>query len=293
MSNTFSQGNSTLKTPSLSSETELDMELNSLSDTSSMVSYWSIEQKLIDDTSQNGDMLPKSFIQLKGIMVGIFNMGCNFHISSALQIKILAIQEHTTWSRTLLQHEITSIERLCNKWGYFVVISKLQILIMDKQLLACHHETSTHMEGRIITSHFQIDERQFVIFIAVYGIPHSGNNTVHSNLMNLEENEVLQEMRHIKEILKTITKKVSRTKDIIYVMGDLQETPDNYKIFHCDRCRIPKHPLGIIKTCEELGLSCNIYQHMETLERPIVSRHGLKGGRFIDGMFACQQGLEK
>jgi hypothetical protein len=59
------------------------MELNSLSDMSSMVSYWSIEQKLIDDTSQNGDMLPKSFIQLKGIMVGIFNMGCNFHISSA------------------------------------------------------------------------------------------------------------------------------------------------------------------------------------------------------------------
>jgi hypothetical protein len=53
------------------------------------------------NASQNGDKLQKSFLQLKGIIVGNFYMGGNFHISTALQIMIqynitiLAIQEHT------------------------------------------------------------------------------------------------------------------------------------------------------------------------------------------------------
>jgi hypothetical protein len=53
------------------------------------------------NTSQNGDKLQKSFLQLKGIIVGNFYMGGNFHILTALQIMIqynitiLAIQEHT------------------------------------------------------------------------------------------------------------------------------------------------------------------------------------------------------
>jgi len=32
---------------------------------------------------------------------------------------------------------------------------------------------------------------------------------------------------------------------------------------------------------------------MESLEKPIISRHGTKGGRFIDGMYTCDQGLQK
>jgi hypothetical protein len=32
---------------------------------------------------------------------------------------------------------------------------------------------------------------------------------------------------------------------------------------------------------------------MDKLEKPIISRQGLKGGRFIDGLYACPYGLEK
>jgi hypothetical protein len=29
---------------------------------------------------------------------------------------------------------------------------------------------------------------------------------------------------------------------------------------------------------------CSIYQFLDKLEKPIISRHGLKGGRFIDSL---------
>jgi archaellum component FlaC len=32
---------------------------------------------------------------------------------------------------------------------------------------------------------------------------------------------------------------------------------------------------------------------MDSMDKPIISRHGTKGGRFIDGMFTCMQGIEK
>ena len=73
----------------------------------------------------------------------------------------------------------------------------------------------------------------------------------------------------------------------------MQDTPDNSSNFHYGTCRIPKHPLGIVKICENLNLTCSIYNHMETLEKPIISRHGTKGGRFIDAMYTCSAGLEK
>ena len=37
---------------------------------------------------------------------------------------------------------------------------------------------------------------------------------------------------------------------------------------------------------------CSIYQFLDKLEKPIISRHGLKGGRFIDSLYAWPQGLE-
>jgi hypothetical protein len=78
---------------------------------------------------------------------------------------------------------------------------------------------------------------------------------------------------------------------MIYVFGELQDTPNNSKVFHYGPGQIPKHPLGIVKTCESLGLECTIYQHWESLEKPIISCHGSKGGRFIDGMYVRKQEL--
>ena len=42
-----------------------------------------------------------------------------------------------------------------------------------------------------------------------------------------------------------------------------------------------------------MGLICSVYQFSDTLEKPIVSRHGTKGGRFIDGTYTCLEGLAK
>jgi hypothetical protein len=97
----------------------------------------------------------------------------------------------------------------------------------------------------------------------------------------------------IQESIKDIIENARKSKDIIFIYGDLQDTPDNSKNFHYGKCRIPKHPLGITKTCEDMRLSCTIYQYMESLDKPIISRHGTKGGRFIDGMYTCHQGLER
>jgi hypothetical protein len=107
------------------------------------------------------------------------------------------------------------------------------------------------------------------------------------------ENTSLQEMERIQVQIKNIIKNAYRKGDIVYVFGDLQDTPDNTNKFHYGKCRIPKHPLGIVKTCEDFNMTCSIYQHMESMEKPIISRHGIKGGRFIDGMYTCNLGLEK
>lgn len=65
----------------------------------------------------------------------------------------------------------------------------------------------------------------------------------------------------------------------------MQDTPDASKNFHYGNSRIAKQHLGIVKLCEDFGMECTIYQHWDMLEKPIVSRHGPKGGRFIDGMY--------
>jgi len=93
-------------------------------------------------------------------------------------ISILAIQEHTAWNRNLMEYEIKSIEKHCDKWGYVVNISKLQILIIDKQLLACHINTCALKEGHVMVSRFQISHDPFATFIPVCGIPHSKNGKI-------------------------------------------------------------------------------------------------------------------
>jgi hypothetical protein len=226
-------------------------------------------------------------------------MGCNFRIDNAIiimihyKLDILAVQEHTPWNRELLEGEITSIERHCNRWGYFVKISKLQILIIDKQLIACHRITNVYEDGRILQCRLEISENQFVSLLPVYGIPHAGGEKLQHCDDDAEENSILQRMATVKNCLHDLLSDAIKSNDIIFVLGDLQDTPDNTKLFHYGSCRLPKHPLGIVAQCESMGLTCSVYKFLESLEKPIISRHGSKGGRFIDGMYTCKQGLQK
>jgi hypothetical protein len=102
----------TLSTPSVCSDIDLDTDLNDMDDLVSEISTRAIRSLASINTSQNGDKLQKSFLQLKGIIVGNFYMGGNFHISAALQIMIqynitiLAIKNILQ----PLDGEITSIE---------------------------------------------------------------------------------------------------------------------------------------------------------------------------------------
>jgi len=134
--------------------------------------------------------------------------------------------------------------------------------------------------------------KKHVTLVPVYGIPHSGGGKSRINHNDFEENTALQKMSAIQDCIKNTIKNANRTDDIIYIFGDIQDTPDTSKNFHYGSCRIPKHPLGIVKICENSGLTCSIYQHFDTLEKPIISRHGVKGGRFIDGMFTSIQELD-
>jgi hypothetical protein len=191
-------------------------------------------------------------------------MGHNFHTSAALQIKIqynitiLAIQEHTPWNRKFLDGKITFIERHCT--------SKLQILIIDKQLTAYHCETVIFQEGHIKKSQFEICLKHFVTFVPVRGIPYSIGEKIRTTHKDIEENTILREMTIIQDQMKNTIIITIKTNDIIYVFGDKQDTPDNSKKFHYCFFRIPKHPFGIVKTYEDSGLLCLIYQHLEPLE---------------------------
>jgi hypothetical protein len=152
----------------------------------------------------------ESFLQLKVILVGNFDMGCNFHIAAALRItmhynlNILAIQEHTPWNEELSSTETTSISKHCDRWGYFVTISKLQIVIIDKQLLACHRETTVYEGGRIVPCRFEISENQYASFVPVYGVPNSSTDTQIYKMEDTGENIKLQTMLQVRNHLKAI-----------------------------------------------------------------------------------------
>ena len=265
----------------------------------SMRSVPSVNVSVLDNDGQMRDSLSKTFLQLKGISVGNFNMNCNFRIESAIAImlqydlSILAIQEHTPWNRKLLENEILSIERNCEKYGFFVTISDLQIIIIDKQLKACHRNTVTYEEGRIISCRFELSDNNYITFIPVYGVPHVGGEKLHQQDIENSEDCRIQKLAKTQEYLKTALTCASKSNDIVYVFGDLQDTPDNSKRFHYGSCRFQKHPLGIVKTCEQANLSCSIYKFLDSMQMPVISRHGSKGGRFLDGMYTCTKGLDK
>ena len=166
--------NSPIHTPSLvsfdsdtitftseSSETNSQWDHNTVEDEDKSCATFEGNANLYEE-QLNADLLPKTFLQLKGISVANYNMGCNFNISAALHImvhyelSIFAIQEHTPWSRELTDAEHTNIERICDKYGYFVTISKVQILIIAKEIRACHRHTTVYEQGRLILSRFEI-----------------------------------------------------------------------------------------------------------------------------------------
>ncbi len=95
-------------------------------------------------------------------------MGCNFNIAASIQlmiqyeIAILAIQEHTPWTRQLMESEINHIQRTCEKWEYFATVSKVQILIIAKQLATCIRNTTVHEEGRIIHTRMEVSSNLLI-----------------------------------------------------------------------------------------------------------------------------------
>jgi hypothetical protein len=99
--------------------------------------------------------LKKSFLQLRGISVANYNMNCNFYIGTALKLMmryelyILAFQEHTAWNRELSEAEKISFQKNCAEWGFLIYFSKLQIIILHKQLISCIRHNTTHEDGRI------------------------------------------------------------------------------------------------------------------------------------------------
>ena len=76
------------------------------------------------DTSEDTE---KSFLQLKGISIANYNMGCNFDLSMAIKlmlrydIYIFAIQEHTSWNRDLTEGEKTSFRKTCDRYCLHIV----------------------------------------------------------------------------------------------------------------------------------------------------------------------------
>jgi hypothetical protein len=65
-------------------------------------------------------------------------------------------------------------------------------------------------------------------------------------------------MAEVQNIVEDAIKKAYRTNDFIFLFRDIQDTPDTSYIFHYGKCRIPKHPLGIIKECESAELTCTV-----------------------------------
>ncbi len=247
--------------------------------------------------TENEENPLKTFLQIRGISIANYNMACNFNISTALEIMIryeifiLAIQEHTPWNKELSEGEILSITKTCDRWQYSIIVSKMQLVIIDKQLATCLRSTDTYEDGRIIRLKFEIATKEFAHFVSVYGYPHSPNNRSSHYMPISDEDSLLQKMRTLQKQLTSITSKAIIADEIIFVFGDLQDTPDNSRLFHYGSNNIIKHPLGIVQACEKLGLVCTIYDHLDSLPKPIISRHGSKGGRFIDGMYTLKQAL--
>jgi hypothetical protein len=224
-------------------------------------------------------MIPKSFLQLRGISVANYNMGCHFNIGTAIRLMmqndlfILAIQEHTPWSRKLSDAEIKLIHRTCDKYQFCAIISKVQMILIDKQIATSIRDTNIYEEGGMIQIRMEILHGKYANFCAMYGYPHSSNNRRDTNSNTQDESSILQGMRQIQKLIKSAIGKAKNAGKLLCIFGDLQDTPDRSKLFYYGTNNIIKHPLGVVQTCEENGLQCTIYKHLESSNKPIISRH--------------------
>jgi len=99
---------------------------------------------------------------------------------------------------------------------------------------------------------FQVSKEQYVKFLTVHGIPHCGNRSNYLTDPNNNEDHILQQMTSIQDQIKSNLKDAFKTDDVMYTFGDLQDMPDSSKFSSYGNCRIPKHPLGIVKACERV-----------------------------------------
>ena len=205
-------------------------------------------------------------------------------------ISILAIQEPTSAERTFTKGETTSIQKHCDKWEVIPQISQYQIILISKHIMAYHRLEETYMDGRVILNIFQIDHEEEMNLISTYGIPHSFHKS--TSATDAQNKKRINLTNALDQILKNKTE-TRKTHPLTYVHGDLQDTPDNSKLFHYGKCRMPKQAHGIIKTCEKYNMECIIYKFVHQMPHPIISRHGTAGGRFIDGCYTTTSGIDK
>ena len=80
-------------------------------------------------------------------------------------------------------------------------ILKLQILIIDKKLTASHRESKIHNEEQIIESRFAISDTQNVLFLPVYGIPHSSGKVLNPDNEGFDENKNFEKMTVLRGVV--------------------------------------------------------------------------------------------
>jgi hypothetical protein len=177
------------------------------------------------EEEESEDMIPKSFLQLRGISVANYNMGCHFNIGTAIRLMmqndlfIIAIQVHTPWSRQLSDAEIKSIHRTCDKYQFCATISKVQIILIDKQIPTSTRDTSIHEERRMIQIRLEISHGKYANFHAKYGYPDSPNNRPDTNSKTQDESSILRGMRQIQKLIKSAIEKVKNAGRItLYIL---------------------------------------------------------------------------
>jgi hypothetical protein len=96
-----------------------------------------------------------------------------------------------------------------------------------------------------------------------------------------DESQLLQKMRHLCQRLQSIITEMQRDNELLYIFSGLQDTPDSSKAFYYGSSHMIKHPLGIVKTCEDLGLICTVYQHWESMETLLYQDMVLREANFL------------
>jgi len=87
-------------------------------------------------------------------------------------IQVLAIQEHSPWGSNLSNDMVRHVCKICEKCAFKVQISRYQIVIIVKSIMAAHQMQAIKENGHIITNAFQIGLKDYAVIFSVHGIPH-------------------------------------------------------------------------------------------------------------------------